>query len=81
MAAWKTLDLRQRRTYGPLDGELIVLHMIPKITWGRSERYLAGRLRTEAGRTWMHSGGSVVSPAELRKKYELRWLQLPEDVD
>ena len=37
MATWKTLDLRQRRTYGPLDGELIVLHMIPKITWGRSE--------------------------------------------
>ena len=59
MAAWKTLDLRQRRTYGPLDGELIVLHMIPKITWGRSERYLTGRLQTVAGRTWMNSGGSV----------------------
>lgn len=81
MATWKTLDLRQRRTYGPLDGELIVLHMIPKITWGRSERYLTGCLQTVAGRTWMNSGGSVVSPAELRKKYELRWLRLPEDVD
>ena len=29
----------------------------------------------------MNSGGSVVSPAELRKKDELRWLRLPEDVD
>ncbi len=45
MAEWKLLDLRQRKTYGPHDGELIVLHMIPKITWGRSERYLTGRLR------------------------------------
>ncbi len=30
MATWKVLDLRQRKTYGPHDGELIVLHMIPK---------------------------------------------------
>ena len=59
--------------------ELIVLHMIPKSAWGRSERYLTGHLRTEVGRTWMHSGGSVVSPAELRKHYDLRWLRLPED--
>ena len=51
MDAWKTLDLRQRKTYGPHDGELIVLHMIPKSSWGRSERYLTGRLRTEAGGT------------------------------
>ena len=34
MAAWKTLDLRQRKTHGPHDGELIVLHMIPKSAWG-----------------------------------------------
>ena len=79
MSAWKTLDLRQRKTYGPHDGELIVLHMIPKDFWGRPERYLTGRLQTVAGRTWMGSGGNVVSPAELRKKYELRWLRLPED--
>ena len=79
MATWKVLDLRQRTTYGPHDGELIVLHMIPKSAWGRSERYLTGRLRTEAGRTWMLSGGSVASPAELRKHYDLRWLRLPED--
>ena len=38
MTAWKTLDLRQRKTCGPHDGELIVLHMIPKSAWGRSER-------------------------------------------
>lgn len=37
MTAWKLLDLRQRKTYGPHDGELIVLHMIPKSAWGRSE--------------------------------------------
>ena len=49
MDAWKTLDLRKRKTYGPHDGELIVLHMIPKSAWGRSERYLTGRLRTERG--------------------------------
>lgn len=79
MATWKTLDLRQRKTYGPHDGELIVLHMIPKSAWGRSERYLTGCLRTEAGRTWMLSGGGVASPAELRKHYDLRWLRLPED--
>ena len=63
----------------PHDGELIVLHMIPKSAWGRSERYLTGRLQTVAGRTWMNSGGNVVSPAELRKHYDLRWLRLPED--
>ena len=72
MAAWKTLDLRQRKTYGPHDGELIVLHMIPKSAWGRSERYLTGRLRTEAGRTWMLSGGGVGLPPELRTKHDLR---------
>lgn len=33
MTAWKLLDLRQRKTYGPHDGELIVLHMIPKSAW------------------------------------------------
>ncbi|WP_287224349.1 hypothetical protein [Oscillibacter sp.] len=36
MTAWKTLDLRQRKTCGPHDGELIVLHMIPKSAWGLS---------------------------------------------
>lgn len=81
MTAWKTLDLRQRKTYGPHDGELIVLHIIPKSAWDQPERYLAGRLQTVAGRTWMYSDGNVVSPAKLRKKYELRWLRLPEDVD
>ena len=79
MAAWKTLDLRQRKACGPHDGELIVLHMIPKSAWGRSERYLTGRLQTVAGRTWINGGGNVASPAELRKHYDLRWLRLPED--
>ena len=45
MTAWKTLDLRQRKTCGPHDGELIVLHMIPKSTWG-TERYLVSRLQS-----------------------------------
>ena len=85
MTAWKTLDLRQRKTYGPHDGELIVLHMIPKSAWGRSERYLTGRLhlvsrlQTEAGCTWIKSNGNVLSPANLEKHYDLRWLRLPED--
>ena len=79
MTAWKTLDLRQRNTNGPHDGELLGLHMIPKSAWGRSERYLTGRLQTVAGRTWMNSGGNVVYPAELRKHYDFRWLRLPED--
>ena len=65
--------------YGPHDGELIVLHMIPKSAWGRSERYLTGSLQTVAGRTWINGGGNVASPAELRKHYDLRWLRLPED--
>ena len=79
MTAWKTLDLRQRKACGPPDGELIVLHMIPKSAWGRSERYLTGRLQTVAGRTWINGGGNVASPAELRKHYDFRWLRLPED--
>ena len=79
MTAWKTLDLRQRKACGPQDGELIVLHMIPKSAWGRSERYLTGRLQTVAGRTWINGGGNVASPAELRKHYDFRWLRLPED--
>lgn len=62
MTAWKLLDLRQRKTYGPHDGELIVLHMIPKSAWGRSERYFTGRLQTVAGRTWINGGGNVASP-------------------
>ena len=78
MTAWKTLDLRQRKTCGPHDGELIVLHMIPKSTWG-TERYLVSRLQTEAGCTWIKSNGNVLSPANLEKHYDLRWLRLPED--
>lgn len=78
MDAWKPLDLRQRKTYGPLDGELIVLHMIPKTVWG-TERYLVSRLQTEAGCAWIQSNGSVLSPTNLRKHYDLRWLRLPED--
>ena len=78
MTAWKLLDLRQRKTYGPHDGELIVLHMIPKSTWG-TERYLVSRLQTEAGCTWIKSNGNVLSPANLKKHYDLRWFRLPED--
>lgn len=49
MTAWKTLDLRQRKTYGPHDGELIVLHMIPKSAWGRS-RAVSHRPPPDGGR-------------------------------
>lgn len=78
MTAWKPLDLRQQKTYGPHDGELIVLHMIPKSAWG-TERYLVSRLQTEAGCTWIKSNGNVLSPANLKKHYDLRWFRLPED--
>ena len=70
--------LRRRGELGPYDGELIVLHMVPKGP-GRSERYIVGRLEVEAGRTWMEGGGNVLLPAEMRKHYELRWVYLPED--
>ena len=75
---WRPLDLRRRGELGPYDGELIVLHMVPKGP-GRSERYIVGRLEVEAGRTWMEGGGNVLLPAEMRKHYELRWVYLPED--
>ena len=52
--------------------------MVPK-TSGRSERYIVGRLKVEAGRTWMTGGGNVLLPAEMRKYYDLRWIRLPED--
>ena len=75
---WRALDLRRRGELGPYDGELIVLHMVPK-TSSRSERYIVGRLKVEAGRTWMTGGGNVLSPAEMRKHYDLRWIYLQED--
>ncbi len=75
---WKPLDLRRRGELGPYDGDLIVLHMAPK-TSARSERYMVGRLEVEAGRTWMSGGGNTLSPAKMRKFYDLRWVYLPED--
>ena len=75
---WRSLDLRRRGELGPYDGELIVLHMVPR-TSARSERYIVGHLKVEAGRTWMAGGGNVLSPAEMRRHYELRWVYLPED--
>lgn len=75
---WKPLDLRRRGELGPFNGELIVLHMLPR-TSGRSERYIVGRLEVLAGRTWMNGGGNVLLPAEMRRHYELRWIRLPED--
>ena len=78
MERWGPLDLRRRGELGPYDGELIALHMVPK-TSGRSERYMVGRLEVEAGRTWMCGGGNTLSPAEMRKFYDLRWVYLPED--
>lgn len=80
MERWRPLDLRRRGELGPYDGELIVLHMVPK-TSGRSERYMVGRLEVEAGRTWMFGGGNTLSPAKMRKFYDLRWVYLPEDED
>ena len=57
---------------------LIALHMVPK-TSARSERYVVGRLEVVAGRTWMSGGGNTLSPAEMRKRYDLWWGRLPED--
>lgn len=80
MERWRPLDLRRRGELGPYDGDLIVLHMVPK-TSSRSERYMVGRLEVEAGRTWMFGGGNTLSPAKMRKFYDLRWVYLPEDED
>lgn len=33
---WRPLDLRRRGELGPYDGELIVLHMVPKGQIGRA---------------------------------------------
>lgn len=80
MERWRPLDLRRRGELGPYDGELIALHMVPK-TSARSERYVVGRLEVVAGRTWMYGGGHTLSPAKMRKFYDLRWVYLPEDED
>lgn len=77
---WQPLDLRRRGELGPYDGELIALHLIPKMQ-ARSERYLVGRMEVCRGRTYFTGIGSggTLAPAELRKHYELRWFQLQED--
>ena len=75
---WKPLDLRRRGEFGPYDGELIVLHLIPK-TQSCSERYLVGRMEVCQGRTYFTGSGGTLAPAELRKHYDLRWIRLQED--
>lgn len=75
---WKPLDLRRRGELGPYDGELIgPAHGAQDL--GPRERYVVGRLEVVAGRTWMSGGGNTLSPAEMRKRYDLRWVRLPED--
>lgn len=75
---WAPLDLRRRGQLGPHDGELIVLHMIPK-TQARSERYYVGRMEVIQGHTYLTRCGSTVAMAGLSKRYELRWIRLQED--
>ena len=75
---WKPLDLRRRGELRPFDGELIVLHLIPK-TQARSERYLVGRMEVCQGRTYFTGSGGTLAPTELRKHCELRWIRLQED--
>ena len=75
---WRPLDLRRRGPLGPHDGELIVLHMIPR-TAARSERYYVGRMEVLQGHTYLTSCGSTVTMAGLSKRYELRWIRLQED--
>ena len=75
---WAPLDLRRRGQLGPHDGELIVLHMIPK-TQARSERYYVGRMEICQGRTYLSGCGSTVAMAGLCKRYDLRWIRLQED--
>jgi len=75
---WRPLDLRRRGQLGPYDGELIVLHRIPK-TQARRERYYVGRMEIYQGRTYLSGYGSTVTMAGLCKRYELRWIRLYED--
>ena len=75
---WQPLDLRRRGQLGPFDGELIVLHMIPK-TQARRERYYVGRMELCQGRTYLSGCGSTVTMAGLCKHYILRWIRLRED--
>lgn len=75
---WQPLDLRRRAQLGPFDGELIVLHMIPK-TQARSGRYLVGRMEVCRGRTYFTGSGGTLAPAEQRKHCDLRWVRLQED--
>lgn len=75
---WRPLDLRRRGQLGPRDGELIVLHMIPK-TQARNERYYVGRMEVCQGHAQLGGCGSTVMMAGLCKHYELRWVRLRED--
>ena len=74
---WALLDLRRRsQGVGPYDGELIVLHMIPK-SGGRSERYDVGKLLTEAGKSYFKGQTGTLSVARVKKFYDIWWLRLP----
>ena len=74
---WSALDLRSRSVFGPFDDELICLHLIPK-TASLRERFEAGRMFTENGKTWF-SGNylSTEDVAKLRKHYTVEWVHLP----
>ena len=72
---WAPLDLRRRGQLGPHDGELIVLHMIPK-TQARSERYYVGRLEVYQGHTYLRGCGYTVTMAGLCKRDIPRWGRL-----
>ena len=74
---WALLDLRRRsQGFGPYDGELLVLHMVPK-TGSRSERYDVGKLLTEAGKSYFEGQTGTLSVARVKKFYDIWWLRLP----
>ena len=73
---WRPLDLRRRGQLGPREGELIVLHMIPK-SGGRSERYDVGKLLTEAGKSYFEGQTGTLPVARVKKFYDIWWLRLP----
>ena len=74
---WSELDLRTRSTMGPFDDELIILHLIPKLSTC-TEQFMVGHMVTEEGKSWLRPyGGGCWNISALKKRYHIEWTHLP----
>ena len=75
---WRPLDLRTRGTYGPFNGELVVLRL-QRRTYNRDIRYLVGKFDTEGQKAWFLTGPGIEDPVRLRRFYTISWCRLPTE--